>query len=125
MHVQPDCNKTWSHCKYLVSYLLVNVNQLLNNTVISQRFGLTTSPPGTAPLFRWLTEAVYRPDYWLWSHNNVWNDGKLVTIPFNIQESDGTTLKVGQTLGMAVFPNGELCVCRWQRHGNTVEESTN
>ena len=80
------------------------------NIVISQHFGLTTSPPGTAPLFQWLTEAAYRSDYWVWSHDNVWNDGKPVKVTFNIQESDGTALKVGQTLGMAVFPNGELCV---------------
>ena len=76
-----------------------------------QHFGLTTSPPDTAPLFQWLTEAVYRSDYWVWSHDNVWNDGKQVKVQFNIQESDRSNLKLNsQTLGMAVFPNGALHV---------------
>ena len=75
-----------------------------------QRFGLTTSPPDTAPLFKWLTNAIYDPNYWVWFHNNVWNSGKPASVQFNIEESGGSNLKVGQVLSMSVFPNGELHV---------------
>ena len=68
------------------------------------------SPPDTAPLFKWLTNAIYRSDYWVWFHNNVWNKGKPASVQFNIEENYGTNLKIGQTLGMAVFPSGELHV---------------
>ena len=71
---------------------------------------MTTSPPDTAPLFQSLTDALHRSKFWVWSHDNVWNDGKPANVHFNIRKSDGTSLKVGQTLGMAVFPNGELHV---------------
>ena len=75
-----------------------------------QRFGLTTSPPDTASLFEWLTSAIYLPDYWVWFYSHVWNNGNQIRVQFNIEESGGSNLKVGQTLGMAVFPNGDLHV---------------
>ena len=46
----------------------------------------------------------------MWFHNNVWNNGKYKEVQFNIEDSHGSNLKDGQTLGMAVFPNGELHV---------------
>ena len=49
-------------------------------------------------------------DYWVWFRSHVWNNGKQIGVLFNIEKSGGSNLKVDQTLGMAVFPNGDLHV---------------
>ncbi len=76
---------------------------------ILQRFGLTIEGED-GPLFRWLTDAIWSSDYWTWFHENVWNDGKLNQVFFNIEESQGKNLKANDTLSMCVSSYGELFV---------------
>ena len=74
--------------------------------IITQRFGLTTLTPDKAPLYKWLTNAIYDPHYWEWFSGHVWNGGNQKAVEYDIQNDVGNN----HSLGMAVYPNGELHV---------------
>ncbi len=73
---------------------------------INQVFGLTVSSPADAFKFKYPSSAIYSPDYWVWFNDQIWNNNIQIQVPHGIPGS----LHNGDTVGMAVFPNGELHV---------------
>ena len=67
---------------------------------------MTTCPPETAPVIFHATSALLAAEFWMWSQLHVWNDNKQIPVTYGLP----SLLKPGDTLGMTVFPNGELHV---------------
>ena len=72
-----------------------------------QRFGLTTVPPAQQTLPEWLTNEIWAANYWVWFHDNVWNNGVYKHVEFGIESQLKTA---NQTLAVGVYPSGELHV---------------
>ena len=65
--------------------------------------GLTSCSSESAEIFKGLSSAIHNPIYWTWLQGHVWNNSNQVEVQKNI-----SSLGDGNTVGMAVYPNGEL-----------------